>query len=94
MRTLTILLLTSPTMLLAATAARAETVVYVSVAAEKRVAVYQMDPATGKLTHRGDTKLDGEPGALTVDPGRPDPIPAATIGPFAPTRARISGDSP
>jgi 6-phosphogluconolactonase len=69
MRTLTILLLTSPTMLLAATAARAETVVYVSVAAEKRIAVYQMDRATGKLTHRGDAKLDGEPGALTVDPG-------------------------
>jgi 6-phosphogluconolactonase len=44
--------------------------VYVSVAAEKRIAVYQMDRATGKLAHRGDTKLEGEPGALTVDPGR------------------------
>jgi len=70
MRTLTILFLLSLTVLLAATAARADTVVYVSLAAEKRIAVYQMDGATGKLTHRGDTKLDGEPGALTVDPGR------------------------
>jgi 6-phosphogluconolactonase len=49
---------------------RANTFVYVSVAAEKRVAVYQLDRATGKLAHRGDAKLDGEPGALTVDPGR------------------------
>jgi 6-phosphogluconolactonase len=58
------------TVLLAATTAWPDTVVYVSVAAEKRIVVYQMDRATGELTHRGDTKLDGEPGALTVDPGR------------------------
>src|SRR5581483_10718475 len=44
------------------------TLVYVSVAGEKRIALYQMDRATGKLMHRGDAKLDGEPGALTVDP--------------------------
>src|SRR5205809_2825706 len=49
---------------------RGDTVVNVSVAAEKRIAVYQMDRATGQLTHRGDAKLDGEPGALAVDPGR------------------------
>jgi 6-phosphogluconolactonase len=49
---------------------RGDTVVYVSVAAEKRIAVYGMDRATGRLTHRGDTKLDGEPGALVADPGR------------------------
>src|SRR5262249_38874450 len=47
-----------------------DTVVYVSVAAEKRIAVYLMDRATGKLTHRGDAKLDGKPGALAVDLGR------------------------
>jgi 6-phosphogluconolactonase len=47
-----------------------DAVLYVSVAAEKRIAVYQMDRATGKLTHRGDAKLDGEPGALTVDPAQ------------------------
>jgi len=46
------------------------TFVYVSVAGEKRIAIYQMDRATGKLTPRGDAKLDGEPGALTVDPRR------------------------
>jgi 6-phosphogluconolactonase len=51
-------------------AGRGDTVVYVSVAAEKRIAVYTMDRATGALTHRGDAKLDGEPGAMTVDPGR------------------------
>jgi len=67
---MTRLLLTAVTVLLAATAARADTVIYISVAAEKRIAVYQVDGATGKLTHRGDMKLDGEPGALTVDPGR------------------------
>jgi 6-phosphogluconolactonase len=66
---MTRLLVTAVTVLLAATTARADTFVYVSVAAEKRVAVYQLDRATGKLTHRGDAKLDGEPGALTVDPG-------------------------
>ena len=64
------LLVIAVPVLLALTAARADTVVYVSVAGEKRIAVYRMDRTTGKLTHRGDTKLDGEPGALTVDPGR------------------------
>src|SRR5262245_25825643 len=46
------------------------TVVYVSVAAEKRIAIYHMERATGRLTHRGDAKLGGEPGALAVDPRR------------------------
>ena len=49
--------------------ARGETFVYISVAAEKRIAVYQLDSATGKLTHTSDCQVaDGEPGALTVDP--------------------------
>ena len=34
-------------------AAGGGTFVYVSVAGEKRIAVYRMDRATGKLTHRG-----------------------------------------
>jgi hypothetical protein len=51
-------------------AGRGSTFVYVSIAAEKRIAIYQMDRATGKLTPRGNAKLDGEPGALTVDPQR------------------------
>jgi 6-phosphogluconolactonase len=55
--------------LLTASAAQADTFVYVSVAGEKRIAVYHLEPTTGKLTHRGDCKVaDGEPGALTVDP--------------------------
>jgi 6-phosphogluconolactonase len=55
--------------LLAVPAAPADTFVYVSVAAEKRIAVHRLDPDTGKLTHRSDCKIeDGEPGALTVDP--------------------------
>src|SRR5262249_58715487 len=57
--------------LLAAAAVRAETFVYVSVAAEQRIAVYRLDGATGRLTHRSDCKVaDGEPGALTVDPDK------------------------
>jgi 6-phosphogluconolactonase len=51
-------------------AGRGDVFVYVSVAAEKRIAIYQMDRATGKLTPRGDARLDGEPGALAVDPAR------------------------
>src|SRR4051812_27302188 len=44
--------------------------VYVSVAGEKRIATYRMDRETGELTHRGDVKLDGEPGALVPSPDR------------------------
>src|SRR5262249_37778682 len=48
-----------------------DTFVYVAVAAEKRIAVYQLDLEQGTLTHRSDLQLeDGEPGALTVDPAR------------------------
>jgi 6-phosphogluconolactonase len=50
---------------------RGDTFVYVSIAAEKRIAVYRLDNETGKLTHRSDCKIeDGEPGALTVDPDK------------------------
>ncbi len=64
------LLIAATTILLAATAGRAGTVVYVSVAAEKRIATYRPDGDTGRLTHRGDVKVAGEPGALAVDPRR------------------------
>ncbi|HLN32594.1 MAG TPA: beta-propeller fold lactonase family protein [Gemmataceae bacterium] len=75
MRSLSFLLATAA---LAGSASAAEpnqldhrhTFIYVSVAAEKRIAIYRMDRVTGKLAPRGDTKLDGEPGALTVDPQR------------------------
>ena len=57
------------TALLTATAANADTFVYVSVGAEKRIAVYRLDADTGKLAHKSDCNVaDGEPGALTVDP--------------------------
>ncbi len=54
----------------AAEAKKADAFVYVSVAGEKRIAVYRMDGATGGLTHKGDAKIDGEPGALVADPRR------------------------
>jgi 6-phosphogluconolactonase len=64
-------LLTVLTALLTAATARADTFLFLSVAADKRIAVYHLDPATGKLTHRSDCKIeDGEPGALAVDPGK------------------------
>jgi 6-phosphogluconolactonase (cycloisomerase 2 family) len=57
--------------LLLVAVAHADTFVYVSVAAEKRIAVYHLDAETGKLTHRSDFKVEeGEPGALTVTPDR------------------------
>src|SRR5262249_48304415 len=55
---------------LAAAPALANTVVYVSVAGEKKIAVYKMGPKDGKLTLSSATATAGEPGALTVDPRR------------------------
>jgi 6-phosphogluconolactonase len=43
--------------------------VYVSLAGDKRIAVYQADPKDGTLRHRSDVGIDGEPGALTAYPG-------------------------
>jgi 6-phosphogluconolactonase len=49
-------------------AAPADTFVYISVAADNRLAVYHLDTQTGKLTHQSDCKIaDGQPGALIVD---------------------------
>jgi 6-phosphogluconolactonase len=47
--------------------ALAADVVYVSVAGEKRIAIYDMD-GQGRLTHKGDASTSGEPGALAIDP--------------------------
>jgi 6-phosphogluconolactonase len=58
------LLLTSRVSALAGTA------LYVSVAGEKKIAVYRMDKAEGGLTLRATTSTAGEPGALAVDPER------------------------
>jgi 6-phosphogluconolactonase len=44
--------------------------VYVSVAEEKRIAIYLVDSADGKLTHVDDATTSGKPGALTTDPKR------------------------
>jgi 6-phosphogluconolactonase len=43
--------------------------VFVSLAGNKRIAVYQADTKDGTLKHRSDVAIDGEPGALTADPG-------------------------
>ena len=54
--------------LLHAPANRAATFLYVSVAAEKRIAVYRLDPQTGNLTHQSDCKVsDGEPVFRNLD---------------------------
>jgi 6-phosphogluconolactonase len=50
--------------------ATAADVVYISVAAEKRIAVYHISPGDGRLTHVGDVPTTGEPGALAIDPAR------------------------
>ena len=58
------------TALLFAAPALAADVVYVSVAGEKRIAIYQIDAKDGRLTRVGDVSTTGEPGALTTDPKR------------------------
>jgi 6-phosphogluconolactonase len=59
---LTALLLTGP--------AFAADVVYVSVAADRRIALYRIAADDGRLMHVADTATTGEPGALTTDPQR------------------------
>src|SRR5947209_15646954 len=49
---------------------RAETFVYVSAARDHKIRVYRLDPKDGTLTHSSDAATEGEPGALTTDPGR------------------------
>ena len=56
--------------LLIADSAYAVDVVYVSVAGEKRIAIYQIDSGEGRLTRVADASTAGEPGALTTDPKR------------------------
>jgi 6-phosphogluconolactonase len=56
--------------LLIGSPAFAADVLYVSVAGEKRIAIYQVDSAEGRLTRVGDVSTPGEPGALTTDPKR------------------------
>jgi len=46
---------------------RGEANLYVSVAGEKRIAVYRIAAESGELTHQSDVAIEGEPGALTTD---------------------------
>ncbi len=43
-------------------------VVFVSLAGENRIAVYDLNDETGELRHRADVSVDGDPGALCTDP--------------------------
>jgi 6-phosphogluconolactonase len=63
-------LLSLASLLLSCVNLSAGTVVYVSLAGEKKIAVYRMDSEDGKLTHAADIKVEGAPGALTTDPKR------------------------
>jgi 6-phosphogluconolactonase len=49
---------------------RAETFAYVSLANDKKIAVYKVEPATGVLKHAADADCDGEPAALVANPAR------------------------
>src|SRR5438270_5236749 len=55
-------------LLLFSSALRADTVVYIALAADKKIVRYAMNGEEGKLTRIDETVLDGEPGALTADP--------------------------
>lgn len=44
--------------------------VYINLAAENKLAIYTMDPQTGKLAHQEDVPLGGGPGPLALDPKR------------------------
>ncbi|MDB5307775.1 MAG: hypothetical protein JWO38_1977 [Gemmataceae bacterium] len=56
--------------LLTVSPARADTFLYLSLAKDKKIAVYRADSTDGKLTHIADAACDGEPAALVTDPGR------------------------
>jgi 6-phosphogluconolactonase len=43
--------------------------VYLSIAGENKISIYNMNPETGKLQLQEDVVLDGGPGPLAVDPG-------------------------
>ena len=49
---------------------RADTFAYVSLAKDKKIAVYQVNSTTGALTHVADAACEGEPGALVANPAR------------------------
>ncbi|MBX9677648.1 MAG: lactonase family protein [Gemmataceae bacterium] len=50
--------------------AQADTFLYVSMAPEKTIRIYKLDPADGSLTKVDDVELAGAPGSLAVDPAK------------------------
>jgi len=65
MRTLTAILL-----VLISGVSRADTFAYVSLAKDRKIAIYKVEPATGALTHITDAPCEGEPGALVANPAK------------------------
>ncbi len=55
-------------LLLFSPATLADTVVYVALAAEKKIVLHRMNAEDGTLTRIDETTMAGEPGALTTDP--------------------------
>jgi len=49
---------------------RADTFAYVSLAKDRKIAVYKVEPPTGGLTHVADAPCEGEPGALVANPAK------------------------
>ena len=49
---------------------RADTFAYVSLAKDKKIAVYKVEATSGALTHVADAACEGEPGALVANPAR------------------------
>jgi 6-phosphogluconolactonase len=43
---------------------------YVTASGEDKIAIFGMDPATGKLERRGEVSVNGRPAPLAIDPGR------------------------
>ena len=50
--------------------AQAETYVYVSMAPEQKIQIYQMDAQDGRLSSVDALSVDGAPGCLTFDPSQ------------------------
>lgn len=50
--------------------AEAKSFVYVSIAGENRIAIYELNETSGEMELRGSTKVSGGPGALAVAPNQ------------------------
>jgi 6-phosphogluconolactonase len=42
---------------------------YISISEEDRIAAFDVDASTGRITHRGDVPTSGRPAPLAIDPG-------------------------